>query len=188
MKNLPIPTDRLFFREYTADDLESLHAILSDPLTMRFWPAPFTYERTVAWLERSIESSRVNGFSRWALCLRSSGRQIGDCGFIDAVVDGRRENDIGYIIHAPYWRQGYAVEAARASLEHGFRAFGMDRIIANMAHDHIGSQRVAERIGMKKEKEFLNERNRGIPTCLYAISREDFERDPGESPAVAGDN
>jgi ribosomal-protein-alanine N-acetyltransferase len=40
-----------------------------------------------------------------------------------------------------------------------------------MAFDHEASRRVAEKIGMKKEKEFLNSRNRNFLTYVYSISR-----------------
>ena len=47
----------------------------------------------------------------------------------------------------------------------------VDELCANMAWDHLGSQRVAERIGMRRVLEFHNPRNRGILTYLYSISR-----------------
>ena len=43
----------------------------------------------------------------------------------------------------------------------------MKRIVANMSHDHYSSIKVAEKLGMTKEKEFINKRNRNILTYLY---------------------
>lgn len=48
-----IETDRLILREYTMDDFESLYEIVSDPETMKHYPAPFDEERTRGWLFRA---------------------------------------------------------------------------------------------------------------------------------------
>lgn len=41
-----IETKRLILRELTAEDINPIHAILSDPETMRHYPAPFTFEQS----------------------------------------------------------------------------------------------------------------------------------------------
>ncbi|MFI5201208.1 MAG: GNAT family N-acetyltransferase [Candidatus Kapaibacterium sp.] len=164
-----IETLRLQLREYTREDVPALHGILSDSKTMKFWPRPFTEADTKSWLERAILSYSTNGFGRWAVLLRETGEQIGDAGLMRTEVNGKPEVDLGYIIHFDYWRRGFGLEAARRALEFGIEA-GCERIVANMAHDHIASQRVAERLGMIKELEFENSRNRGIQTFLYAFN------------------
>ena len=45
----------------------------------------------------------------------------------------------------------------------------MQRIIANMPVDHLASRAVAERLGMRLERTFVNPKNRGFETCLYVI-------------------
>ena len=87
-------------------------------------------------------------------------------------IDGVLEYDLGYIIHCKYWRRGFALEAARACLAFGLKEKGLERICANMPFDHIASMRIAERIGMTREKEFINKGNRDILTYLYAAHRE----------------
>lgn len=44
-----IETERLILREYKPGDLDDLFAILGAAETMRFYPAPYTLERTVEW-------------------------------------------------------------------------------------------------------------------------------------------
>ena len=160
-------TPRLLLREYQPDDLMGLHVILSDAITMQFWPAPFTPEATRSWIERQIASYAKRGYGRWAVIGRESGEQIGDAGFMDANINGRDEVDLGYIIHYPYWRQGFAVEAAGACLAYARAHLPIGRVVANMPHDHLASQRVAERLGMSSAGEFFNPRNRNIRTLLY---------------------
>ena len=165
----PINTPRLVLRPYETHDIEALHNILSDNKTMSFWPAPFTIEQTSRWIERSSKSYRENQFGRFAVELKESGKLIGDCGILLSELDGKQENDLGYIIHGNYWGRGYGTEAARASLDYAFKKLGLSRIAANMDVNNLASIKVAEKIGMKKEKEYLNKRNRNLLTYLYAI-------------------
>jgi RimJ/RimL family protein N-acetyltransferase len=164
-----IETPRLRLREYMPEDMMALHIILSDPITMQFWPAPFTPEATAAWIERQIRGYAERGYGRWAVLEKASGEQIGDVGLLYTSVNGRDEVDLGYIIHYPYWRQGYAYEAAAACLAYAGAQLPITRVVANMAHDNLGSKRVAEKLGMRYQGEFINPRNRNIRTLLYAI-------------------
>ena len=161
-----IETPRLLLREYTPDDLPALHRILSDTNTMQFWPRPFTESDTRNWMERAMASYQSNGFGRWAVIFRENGVQIGDAGLMRTEVNGNPEVDLGYILHTDYQKRGFGIEAAQAALMFGAET-GLPRIVANMAHDNIASQRVAERLGMVKELEFRNARNREIVTYLY---------------------
>jgi [ribosomal protein S5]-alanine N-acetyltransferase len=59
-------------------DVESLHVIFSDPLTMRFWPV-FERSRIEPWVEVSLRSYALHGFGLWVLLLKGSEEVIGDC-------------------------------------------------------------------------------------------------------------
>lgn len=166
-----INTSRLALRPFAAIDLDALHTILSDPMTMGCWPAPFTRDHSEQWLMRGRENFEKNGMGRLAVLVRQSQALVGTAGIAQMEIDSNLENDLGYIIHHPFWRQGYAVEAANALLVYGFGTLSLPRICANMARSHVASRRVAEKIGMQLEKEFVNSRNRDILTCLYASNR-----------------
>lgn len=161
----------MIIREYVPEDLVQLHMILSDPMTMSFWPAPFTLEQAGDWIEDNLYNYDEQGFGRWAIVSKETRMIIGDCGINQIEIDGQIENDLGYIIHKYLWNEGYASEAAEACKNYAFDVLGLNRLCANMPTNHILSQRVAEKIGMTLEKEFPNERNRGIITRLYAIEK-----------------
>ena len=162
-------TPRTVLREYQPDDLMPLHVIFSDPITMQFWPAPFTPEATTGWIERQMRSYEERSYGRWVVIDKQSGEQIGDVGFLYTEVNSQPEVDLGYIIHYPYWRQGFAFEAASACLAYARDHLPIDRVVANMAHDHLASKCVAEKLGMRFAGEFLNPRNRHIRTLLYTL-------------------
>jgi RimJ/RimL family protein N-acetyltransferase len=119
-------------------------------------------------LERLIEHQELHGFSLWAVTDRESGAVMGDCGLVLYAHQGP-EIELGYRLAKPYWGKGYATEAARAWVAHGFDELGLDRIVAATHPDNAASQRVLEKVGMRYERmaDYDGERVR-----LYAIERE----------------
>ena len=61
---------------------------------------------------KNIERYRTLGFGLWAVCLRSGGGLIGDCGLTMQRIDGAVLPEIGYHIRGDCRRRGYAREAA----------------------------------------------------------------------------
>jgi ribosomal-protein-alanine N-acetyltransferase len=164
-----IETERLLLRPYVWEDLPALTVLLADPTTMRFWPRLFTPDEAQGWLERAMTASSSTIYGRRALVLKSSGEQIGDVGVVRATLLGEERNDLGYIVDRRWWGQGFASEAAQALCDHYLHEHGLDALVANMAWDNLPSQRVAEKIGMRKVAEFNNPRNRDLLTFLYEI-------------------
>lgn len=164
-----IETPRTVMRPYEGTEAPLLLPIFSDPTTMSFWPRPPDEEDVAAWVARAAREFRETGMGKMLVVDRLTGETIGDCGIMRAEVDGRPENDLGYIIHHPYWGAGLGTECARACLEYGIQTLGLRRVEANMPHDHAASRRVAEKLGMEWERSFPNPRNRGILTHLYAL-------------------
>ena len=164
-----IETPRTIIRPYTGSEAPLLAPIFSDPTTMSFWERPPDEAAVAAWVARAAREFRETGMGKMLVVDHRTGEPIGDCGIMRAEVGGRPENDLGYIIHHPYWGAGLGIECARACLEYGLRTLGLRRVVANMPHDHVASRRVAEKLGMGRERSFYNRRNRGILTHLYAL-------------------
>jgi [ribosomal protein S5]-alanine N-acetyltransferase len=51
----------------------------------------------------------------------------------------------------PHWGNGYAGEAALATMEWARDELGADHLISLIADDNLRSQRVAEKLGMEQE-------------------------------------
>ena len=101
---------------------------------------------------------------------------IGYCGFFHQEVDGTEEIEIGYRLDPDYWSGGLATEAARAVRDHAFRDLKLQRVISLIHPENAPSRRVAEKIGMKIEKETVF---RGFPTLVFAIPREQWRAGDG---------
>ena len=64
----------------TSEDFNALYAVLADSDIMQHYPYTFDETRVKNWLNKNIERYRVFGFGLWAVCLKSTGEVIGDCG------------------------------------------------------------------------------------------------------------
>ena len=157
-------TDRLIFRDWSSADLESFHAICSDPAVMQFVldGEPWSLERTRQWIENAIETSKTAGYCRWALFSKETAELIGFCGFVPA----HDSAEIGWRLSQPHWGQGLASEAAQTALKYGFDNLKFQRVTALVQSLNRPSIRVCEKLGMNFESSFL--RN-GREVLVYAI-------------------
>jgi [ribosomal protein S5]-alanine N-acetyltransferase len=167
-----IETSRLWLRPYAQTDISAALAVLGDPETMSFYPQPYSEEQVTAILRKNIDSYNLHGYGLLAMIEKSSERLVGDCGITIQNIDGKDEYEVGYRVGKAWWGKGYAHEAATAAVKHGFATLGLGRLCSHMPADHTQSRRVAEKLGMVLEKQYLNPRNRGYLTCVYAIQRE----------------
>lgn len=86
------------------------------------------------------------GYGLFRTALKSNDTPIGICGLLKRPTLAHA--DVGFALLPRFWGQGYASEAARASLEYGRDAHGMKRILAITKPHNIDSQKVLEKIGM----------------------------------------
>lgn len=168
-----IETPRLMLREYCMADFDALYEIVSDAETMRHYPAPFSPEKTHAWIEWNRKSYREHGFGLWAVVLKKTGKFIGDCGLTLQNIDGRTLPEIGYHIHKKYWRQGFAREAACAVRDWAFRNTKYDAVYSYMKYTNVASYSTALSIGMHKVKQYPDPTN--TLSYAYAITRRQWE-------------
>ena len=103
-----IRTPRLILRSARPDDLEAMHAVLSDPRATLWWSEPphETLDESRTWLDAMI----ANGPDHPDFVIELDGRVIGKAGFW-------RLPDVGYILHPDCWGQGLASEAVGAAVE-----------------------------------------------------------------------
>jgi RimJ/RimL family protein N-acetyltransferase len=145
-------TGRLILRRFTLADLEPLAAILADPDVTRFFGAPRTLDQTRARLLGFLDAYERVGFSKWAVVLRETGELMGRCGPAVEHVEGGTEVELGYDLAKRFWGQGFATEAAAASLDHCFSVLGLTRVVSIIHPENVPSLRVARKLGMTEER------------------------------------
>ena len=166
-----LETPRLLIREMAIDDFDALHAVYSDAVAMVHYPEPFDATRTKAWIERNVRNYSEHGFGLWALVHKEEDKVVGDCGLSLQQVGGDAELEIGYRILRSHWNQGLATEAASACRDYVFDELRRDRVISWMRPENIASRRVAEKIGMRLEKEAFD--RTGKKQVVYSMTPRD---------------
>lgn len=95
---------------------------------------------------------------------------LGLCGL---VLDGaQRQGEAWYLIGHAHWRQGIATAAVKQLVAHGFRHLRLHRIWASCLPENVGSSRVLERNGFRKEgrhAQNLNIRGEWHDTETFAL-------------------
>jgi ribosomal-protein-alanine N-acetyltransferase len=171
-----LETPRLILREFVPEDADALERVLSDPDTMRYYPAPLDRAGVEDWIARNLRRYQRDGHGLWAIDLKSSSEMIGDCGLTLQEVDGEPLPEIGYHLRRDAWGHGYATEAARACKDYGFAQLKTDVLISLIRPENLPSRRVAERNGMTIWKET----NRiGLRHLVYAAWRNELPTDQG---------
>jgi len=174
-----LQTTRLLLREFTPQDADALALVLSDPQTMRYYPAPYDRAGVEQWIERNRQRYQNDGVGLWAMELTKTQdseaqdselqKMIGDCGIILQQVEGESLYEIGYHLRRDFWGQGLATEAAIACRDWAFTHLKTERLISLIRPENLPSRRVAERTGMTIWKEV---NWRGLPQYVYSVERE----------------
>jgi ribosomal-protein-alanine N-acetyltransferase len=177
-----LETERLLLRPLSLDDLDVFAAFYADPEVMRYLGAGRTlsHDESEQSLRRMLRSFEVDGFGQLAVERADDGELIGRCGFLvwdavtltpttEAEADGPTELEIGYALGREFWGQGYATEAATAVRNHALRSMHRTRLIAFIRPGNLASARVAEKLGMRHERDVeLME----LPARLYTLGNE----------------
>lgn len=144
-----IETPRLILREMSLDDLDFVASMLADPQVMRFYPKCYSRDEAETWVRRQMQRYRTDGHGLWLAIDKPHGKPVGQVGLAMQQVEGEFLPEVGYLIHAPFWKRGFASEAAAATRDHAFHTLGKERVISLVRPVNIPSQRVALKIGMK---------------------------------------
>ena len=117
-------TPRLRLRRARADDIDALHAVLSDPSAMRYWSTlPHTdIARTGDWLDGMIAATPEASDD---FVIEHEGRVIGKAGCWQVP-------EIGYIMHPDFWGRGLMREALTAILPRLLARFPIAAIRADV--------------------------------------------------------
>jgi [ribosomal protein S5]-alanine N-acetyltransferase len=171
-----LETDRLILRNFRQGDSPDLFAYLQQPRPRCFFSLKTEH---LGAAEAEVEM-RSRTDEHVAVCLRSSGKLIGDLFCIHEPPD---TYSVGWNFNADFGGAGFASEAARALFQYLFSVKRARRLYAYVEEDNMASQRLCERLGMRKEglfREFVSfvSDDEGVPifenTMQYAILRKEW--------------
>ena len=169
-----LKTARLILRPYSDADIPELLPLVGArevaATTLRI-AHPYTELDARAFLQLALQPGKI-----WlAITLRDDGRQIGGTGL--RVEEQHRHAELGYWLGVPYWGKGYATEAAREMVRHGFEDLNLHRIFASHFKHNPASGRILIRLGMRYEgcqREHLRKWDQYVDSELYGLLRQEW--------------
>ena len=169
-------TDRLRLREWGEGDGDHFYAVMNTPAVMRHLGG---VQDRAAWNSAVV---RIQGYQRdfghtlWLLERKSDDELLGFCGLKRVNSPGTDLTDqfeVGWRLRESAWGQGYAKEAAIASLDLAFGRFAAPHVVALTVRQNLESQGLMKRLGMARraDLDFVDSRfgPELNPTIIYRI-------------------
>ena len=147
-----IETERSVLRAWREEDVAPLLAICGDPVVMRHLGSVQDEAAVLAAMERQRASQARDGHCYWAAERKADGAMIGFCGLMvqAPTMPIAGQVDIGWRLARDAWGRGFAVEAARASLDWGWTNLDVPSVVAITVRANVRSWRLMERLGMTR--------------------------------------
>ena len=153
MAEVAIQTDRLILRDWREGDAAAFFEGTNTPAVMRWLGGVMDDAGKQSLLDRVATCRAANGFCFWIVERKYDGAILGFCGLKRADAPGSSvtgEMEVGWRLREDAWGQGYAKEAATASLDAAFGRFGAEEVVALTVIENTGSWGLMERLGMRR--------------------------------------
>ena len=146
-------TERLVLRRWRAADREPFAALNADPVVMEHFVAPLSRAESDDLVDRIEDTFDREGWGLWAVEVAETGTFIGFTGLWPARFEAHFTPavEVGWRLAQVGWGQGFATEAARATLQDGFERFAFDEIVSMTSVGNTRSQRVMQKLGMTRD-------------------------------------
>jgi RimJ/RimL family protein N-acetyltransferase len=149
---------RLLLRPLGEADAAEFAAMNGDAEVMRHFPKPLSLAESEAFRLRIARHFEEHGFGFWGVFRRDAPGLVGLVGLLNIPWSARFTPavEIGWRIAPAHQRQGYAEEAARLALAHGFGPLGLAEIVAFTIPANQPSWRLMEKLGMQPDGRFTH--------------------------------
>jgi len=168
---MKIMTERLVLRPFHTDDVEDALAYRDDAEFARFLPhIPQPFTRRDA--DDFVSTNMAEPWDRSpTFAVVFEGRVIGTVSFeVDTTTHTAM---VGYAIGQAWWGRGIATEAARAAMAWAIEAFDLVRVWASTELEHVRSQRVLEKLGMRRESvrvaDHIGRNGKPVDEIVYGV-------------------
>lgn len=169
-------TARLILRDWRTSDRELFARHLNTPKVMR-WLGGVQDEATYTAAFDRLEGYRRDfGHTFWIVERKVDGELLGFCGLKRVNAEGAPnpgDVEIGWRLREEAWGQGFAREAAIASLDLAFGRFAAPHVVALTVDGNRGSRGLMERLGMTRRADLDYDDPRYSaelnPTIVYRI-------------------
>jgi RimJ/RimL family protein N-acetyltransferase len=178
-------TERLILRPFRGKDLPLYAALNAHPQVADALGGPLSREDSDDIALWGNECWGPDGFGLVAVERAEDGVFLGMCG-LHRHSSRPQDVEVGWRLDPAYWGHGYATEAGRAWLAHGFGTLGLERIISMTDEPNVRSLAVMRRLGLTYlEKDQIRDGDTWFEAVVYAITAEEFAA-AGSAPVRSG--
>ena len=142
-------SNRLLFRSFDLDDLDTLAQLYATPEVMKFVAPVRGRQKTKERMEKHNSDLDVFGFGLFATILKSERIFVGRCGLDPEVVEGELQGELAWMFFPQYWGAGFASEFGARMLQVAFNDLSLRRVYAHADKENGASIKVMEKIGMQ---------------------------------------
>lgn len=166
-------TQRLHFRPVSQNDFDQWVEFFKDPASFKYWdaPRPGPAMDCQNWYDRQLERYRNNEGGMNAIIETSTGELVGHGGLLIQQVDGLSEMEVAYSLLSKHRNKGYATEVAVRCRDFAFENNFAPSLISIISLSNTPSARVAEKNGMKVDKQTVYHENN---VNIYRVYRQDW--------------
>ena len=146
-------TNRLTLRDWRPDDRVTFMEHLNSPTVMHWLGGVQDDATYAAAFDRLDGYARDYGHTFWIVERKADREMLGFCGLKRVNSEGARnpgDMEVGWRLREDAWGQGFAKEAAIASLDLAFGRFAAPHVLALTVAENTASQRLMERLGMAR--------------------------------------
>lgn len=173
-----LSTKRLSLIPLSLEEIQFVHALHSN-LEADYYNTlgiPASMEATEVIMKEMVLENENGETRKFTFCIKWNDQNIG----LIALNLGNKKYEIGEIWYKflpEFWNQGFATEALIEIISLGFQKLKLHRIEAGCASENIGSIKVLEKAGMKREglkRQHLPLKSGWSDCYEYGMLREDY--------------
>lgn len=140
---------RLGFRCWSSDDFPLASALWGDPRVTKLIGGPFSEQQVREKLERELVWMRDHRVQYWPVFLLADHSHVGCTGLRPYKLE-EKIYELGFHLRPEFWRQGFAEEAARAAIAHGFETVAANALFAGHHPENTASLHLLEKLGFRR--------------------------------------
>ena len=183
-----IETQRLILRPFKRGDEQDLFEYLNEPTVHCFQCMKI---KSLSHAKKEVKKRGKDKEFYCAIVLKETGKVIGEIDAYPESADPEQKKSVKdtfspcWMLNKDYQGKGYAYESAKAFFEYLFTEKGARRIYAYTEDYNLSSQKLCQKLGMRKEGEFKEfvtfvKGADGLPiyenTFMYAILKSEWEK------------